>query len=68
MPNASKHGARKVHPTDASQNFGTFLGPEQDIYLKVVDCGDQTGFEGKKLGRGVITTVPNHNVCMNDMI
>jgi hypothetical protein len=58
IPSVSKQGAKKLHPTDATQNFGTFQGgPQAEIFLKVADFSDVKGHEGKSLGRGVITTV-----------
>jgi hypothetical protein len=64
MPNVSKQGAKKLHPHDATQNFGTFLGgPPEEIGLEVVDFSDVVGFGGQPLGQGVVTQVhtqPTH--------
>ena len=58
IPSANKKGTKQLHPTDATQNFGLFLGgPQEPTHLKVVDCGDLRGFNDKKVGLGVFTEV-----------
>jgi hypothetical protein len=57
LPNASKQGVKKLHPTDATQNLGLFLADQEAHNLSIVDYQDVLGYEGKPLGRGVRTDV-----------
>ena len=50
LPDANKKGCKKLHPTDATQNFGTFLPINQDPELAVVDYKDIAGY-GDSLAR-----------------
>ena len=58
IPDVSKQGCKKLHPTDATQNFGLFLGgPQQNPHLSVVDYSEVVGYDGERLGYGVQTEV-----------
>ena len=57
MPDPSKQGVKKLHPTDATQNLGLFLPNEEPHKLAIVDYKDMHGHLGTSLGFGVRTDV-----------
>lgn len=58
IPNVATHGAKQLDPSDAAANFGTFCrGDRDDNTLEIKDFSSIVGWNGKSLGKGVITTV-----------
>jgi hypothetical protein len=57
MPDPSKQGVKKLHPTDATQNLGLFVTNQEEHNLSIVDYSEVKGYEGEPLGFGVRTDV-----------
>ena len=57
MPDPSKQGVKKLHPTDATQNLGLFLANQEDHHLSIVDYKEVLGYQNEALGFGVRTEV-----------
>jgi hypothetical protein len=62
IPNVPTHNVKKLDPTNAAANFGTFCPgtreDDKDINLEIKDFSDIIGHNGQSLGKGVITKVP----------
>ena len=58
IPAVKQAGVKQLDPTDAAQNFGTFVpGEAEDAGLEVCDCAYVLGHNGESLGLGVFTKV-----------
>ena len=58
LPIVNQRGVKKLHPTDALQNFGTFTpGLVEEPQLCVMDLKGQTGYNGLDLGLSVHAVV-----------
>ena len=59
IPSVVHHGAKRLHPNECSQNFGTFLGGtfQDNNGLAIVDYKAIKGHDSKPLGLGVKTEV-----------